>query len=55
VTDGKRPSPGSGKSMLAAQLPGLLPPLDPAEALEVSMVHSVAGVGCKNAIGGASH
>jgi magnesium chelatase family protein len=29
--------------MLAARLPGLLPPLDPAEALEVSMVHPVAG------------
>ena len=29
--------------MLAQRLPDLLPPLTPAEALEVSMVHSVAG------------
>ena len=36
--------PGSGKSMLAACLPGLLPALSPAEALEVSMIHSVAGL-----------
>jgi magnesium chelatase family protein len=35
--------PGAGKSMLAERLPGLLPPLEPAEALEVSMIHSVAG------------
>ncbi len=36
--------PGSGKSMLAARLPGILPPMDAAEALEVSMIHSVAGL-----------
>jgi magnesium chelatase family protein len=36
-------SPGAGKSMLAARMPGLLPDLSPAEALEVSMIHSVAG------------
>jgi len=36
--------PGAGKSMLAQRLPGILPPLDAREALEVSMVHSVAGM-----------
>jgi magnesium chelatase family protein len=36
--------PGGGKSMLASRLPGLLPDLSPREALEVSMVHSVAGL-----------
>jgi magnesium chelatase family protein len=35
--------PGSGKSLLAAALPGILPELTPAEALEVSMVASMAG------------
>lgn len=35
--------PGAGKSLMAACLPGILPPLTPAEALEVSMVASVAG------------
>lgn len=35
--------PGAGKSLLAACLPGILPPLSPTEALEVSMVASVAG------------
>lgn len=34
----------AGKSMLAQRLAGLLPPLDPGEALEVSMIHSVPGL-----------
>ncbi|MDX8347053.1 YifB family Mg chelatase-like AAA ATPase [Cognatiyoonia sp. IB215446] len=37
-------SPGSGKSMLAARIPGILPPLTPAEALETSMIHSLSGL-----------
>lgn len=36
--------PGSGKSMLAARLPGILPPLSALEALETSMVHSLSGL-----------
>jgi len=37
-------SPGSGKSMLAARLPSILPDLTPQEALETSMIHSLAGL-----------
>ena len=36
--------PGSGKTMLARRLPGLLPPLAETESLEVTRVHSVAGL-----------
>jgi magnesium chelatase family protein len=36
-------APGAGKSMLAARLPSILPPLAPQELLEVSMIASVAG------------
>ncbi|WP_112874001.1 YifB family Mg chelatase-like AAA ATPase [Paracoccus endophyticus] len=36
--------PGAGKSMLAARLPGLMPELTPAEALETSMIQSLAGL-----------
>jgi len=35
--------PGAGKSMLAARLPGLLPPMTDAEAIESAAVHSLAG------------
>jgi magnesium chelatase family protein len=37
-------TPGSGKSMMASRLPGILPPLAPREALETSMIHSLAGL-----------
>jgi magnesium chelatase family protein len=36
--------PGTGKTMLARRLPGILPPLTAAEALEVTRIHSVAGL-----------
>jgi len=36
--------PGTGKTMLARRLPGILPPLEPEAALEVTRVHSVAGL-----------
>ncbi|MFE3764423.1 YifB family Mg chelatase-like AAA ATPase [Streptomyces sp. NPDC059104] len=36
--------PGAGKTMLAERLPWLLPPLDRQDSLEVSAVHSVAGI-----------
>ena len=35
--------PGAGKSMLAARLPSILPPLSPRELLEISMIASIAG------------
>lgn len=37
-------SPGAGKSMLAARIPGIMPQLRPSEALETSMIHSLAGL-----------
>ena len=37
-------TPGSGKSMMAARLSGILPPLNAMEALETSMIHSLAGL-----------
>ena len=45
-----RGPPGSGKSMLASRLPGILPPLSARELLETSMVHSVAGLIAKGAL-----
>jgi magnesium chelatase family protein len=42
--------PGAGKSMLAARLPSILPPLAPRELLEVSMIHSIAGLLAEGAL-----
>lgn len=42
--------PGSGKSMLAARLPSILPKLSPKEALDLTVVHSIAGLTPKNGL-----
>ena len=42
--------PGTGKSMLASRLPGILPKLSPKEALDVTVVHSLAGMAPKDGL-----
>ena len=42
--------PGAGKSMLASRLPGILPKLSPKEALDVTVVHSLAGMAPKDGL-----
>lgn len=44
--------PGSGKTMLASRLPSILPPLSKEEAIEVAVIHSVAGEEISSALGG---
>ena len=44
--------PGSGKTMLASRIPSLLPPLEESEALQVALVHSVAGEDVAPALSG---
>ncbi|MCE5203292.1 MAG: YifB family Mg chelatase-like AAA ATPase [Actinomycetia bacterium] len=44
--------PGSGKTMLARRLPGILPPLSEGERLETALVHSVAGLDESAALAG---
>jgi len=45
--------PGAGKSMLAARLPSILPPMSPREMLETSIIHSLAGMLPGGAVSGA--
>jgi len=42
--------PGSGKTMLARRLPGILPPLSPVEAVETAAIHSAAGLPPEEAV-----
>jgi magnesium chelatase family protein len=42
--------PGSGKSMLASRLPSILPKLTPKEALDITVVHSIAGIAPKGGL-----
>ncbi len=42
--------PGTGKTMLASRLPGILPPLNNQQVLEVASVYSVAGKGLRQSI-----
>ncbi len=42
--------PGSGKTMLARRLPGILPPLGEAEAVECAAIHSAAGLRAEEAV-----
>jgi magnesium chelatase family protein len=42
--------PGSGKTMLARRLPGILPPLDETEAVETAVIHSAAGLSAEEAL-----
>jgi magnesium chelatase family protein len=42
--------PGSGKTMLARRLPGVLPPLRPDEAVETAAIHSAAGLSAEEAV-----